>query len=353
MKHVITCTTLLGLILCGLFGFSEASFGKWQEKDLMLTPRWGLATTAVNEKIYALGGQDNTPQVHAMEEYDTKTGNWSEKNNMPTGRLWLGAATIKGKVYAIGGTKDNFTALGVVEEYNPRTDTWTRKTAMPTPRLGFGIAVIGNRIWTVGGAGDLFIPSPAVEVYSPETDTWEKKPDMPNPRWGIGAAAVLSKIYIFGGALDNLRKKATDSINEYDTRTNTWTPKTKLSKELYGVSATFVNSGKIYVIGGQAWQGRGGVVVEDWAFYPTVAEYDPETDKLTKVNDNMPTARSASGDSVVGGKVYVIGGWPGGAGGGRNHTEVFTPPGWPFPATFSVSPQDKLATTWGEIKHRQ
>ena len=56
------------------------------------------------------------------------------------------------------------------------------------------------------------------------------------------------------------------------------------------------------------------------------------------------------GTETVNGKIYAIGGWNGGAGVQEIENEVYQPPGWPFPAKFSVDPRNKLATTWGTIK---
>lgn len=355
MKHTITCSVLTGLILCGFFGFSTVSFGGretgWKVLKEMPTGRWGLVTGAVNGKIYAIGGQDETPDVHKMEVYNVKKGTWKDGKKIPTGRIWAAASVVKGKIYVIGGTKDNLRAFATVEVYNTAADTWTRKADMPTPRMGLATAVVGSSIYAIGGATDLFFPSGAVEVYNTGTDTWEKRPDMPNPRWGITAAAAGPRIYVFGGALDHLRKAATDMVEEYDTTTSTWTQKADLWIDMYGTSASLVNSGKIYVIGGQKWKGKGGKVIEDWAFYPTVSEYDPKADKWDKLKDDMPTPRSTVGLSVVDGKIYAIGGWPGGAGGGRKTAYEYQPPGWPFPDRwFAVSPQDKLTTKWGKIK---
>jgi len=352
MNYVIH-RILAGLILLGLFSFSAVSFaGTWELKTNMPTGRFALSTSAVDGKIYAIGGQDNTPTVCQMEEYDTVEDKWTEKKKIPTGRFRLASSAVNGKIYAIGGTANNFEALATVEEYDPKTNTWTQKADMPTPRMALATVVVGGKIYAIGGASSFFFPSGAVEVYSPTTDTWTQKADMPNPRWGLAAAAVFSKIYVFGGAVDQTHKTGSKIVEEYDTKTDTWTQKTDLWLDVHGVSASFVNNGKIYVIGGQKWKGKGGVIVEDWGFYPTVAEYDPEKDTF-EIKEDMPTAKSYLGASVVDGRIYAIGGWPGGAGGDRDKNEVYTPDGWPFPARFSVSPHGKLATTWVEIKCSQ
>ena len=359
MKHIIRNWILTGLILYELFGFSAvSSAGTWKVgENLMPTRRWGLSTSVVNGKIYAIGGQDDTPQVSKVEEYDTEKDVWTEKKSMPTGRFRHAAAAVGGKIYVLGGTPNNFQALATVEEYDTKADSWTKKADMPTARMGLAAAVVGGKIYAIGGAADFFFPTGAVEAYNPATDTWEKKPDMANPRWNLAAAAVLSKIYVFGGAVDNSHQKATDLVEEYDTKTDTWIPKAKMQRDLHGLGAAFVNSGKIYTIGGQKWKGKGGFQnlaggPTHWTMYATVAEYDPEKNRW-EIKEDMPTPRSTLGVSVVDGKVYAIGGWEGTCCGDRNKVEVYTPDGWPFPKTFSVSPQGKLATIWGAIKQKE
>jgi len=107
------------------------------------------------------------------------------------------------------------------------------------------------------------------------------------------------------------------------------TPRTSLS-----CSAPVVN-GEIYVIGG---------ALNFWTAFPTVEIYDPATDKWMEKAD-MPTARRALSTSEVNGKIYAIGGSTAGNV-VLSTVEEYTPEGWPF----AVSPQGKLAATWGEIK---
>ncbi len=97
-------------------------------------------------------------------------------------------------------------------------------------------------------------------------------------------------------------------------------------------------SGKIYVIGGtHVWP--------DGAL-STVEEYNPAANAWTKKAD-MPTARINLAASTVNGKIYAIGGsTKRGDAPIFSTVEEYTPEGWPF----DVSPEDKLATTWGAIK---
>ena len=104
------------------------------------------------------------------------------------------------------------------------------------------------------------------------------------------------------------------------------------------VSGTVVG-GKIYAIGG--WTDL--LVRQPLS---TVEVYDPETDTWTKEAD-LSIPRSYLSASVVNGKIYAIGG--SGKGKRLSTVEEYTPEGWPF----AVSPKGKLTTTWGAIKKAQ
>ena len=100
-------------------------------------------------------------------------------------------------------------------------------------------------------------------------------------------------------------------------------------------------NGKIYVIGG----GNNNVQLR------IVEAYDPAKNEWTKMA-SMPTARRALSVSAVRGKLYAVGG-VGNIGVAIGNlpqpfatVEEYTPPGWQF----AVSPQGKLATTWGTMK---
>ena len=348
---------LAGLLLCGMFGFSAVSFAGWREAEAVPTGRWGLAAAAVDDKVYAIAGQDDSPKLSKVEVFDTARGKWEEGKEIPSGRVMHAAVTFKDKIYVFGGSFDGIDPIARVEEYDPKKGVWTMKAEMPTPRIAPVAVAMSTSIYLIGGATALFFPSPVVEVYNPATDTWEQKADMPNPRWGAAGASIPTKgkIYIFGGATDFTRENSTTEVDEYDTRTETWTPKAEMQRPLHNFSASFVNSGMIYVVGGQKWKGKGGVDggVNDpnWTFYDDVWEYSPEDNKWAR-EAAMPKAKSSFGTAVVEGKIYIIAGWSGGAG-DEIGTHVYQPPGWPFPKNFSVEPQDKLATIWGKIKRSQ
>ena len=100
----------------------------WTRKTNMPTARWGLSTSVVDGNIYAIGGTSGwsgAPPMRifsTMEEYDPATDTWTKKPDMPTERCLLSTSAVNGKIYAIGGSLGgwaSFVATSTVEEYNP------------------------------------------------------------------------------------------------------------------------------------------------------------------------------------------------------------------------------------------
>jgi len=84
----------------------------------------------VNGKIYAIGGVEEPkgqPEIFCPPEvYDPATDTWTELADMQVPRIWLSSSAVNGKIYAIGGSlqtdfeadnPDSFSS--VVEEFTP------------------------------------------------------------------------------------------------------------------------------------------------------------------------------------------------------------------------------------------
>ncbi len=288
------------------FPAPQAMGGIWTQKADMPTGRGGLATVAVDGKIYAIGGNpDGSNVISTVEEYDPVTDEWTKKADMPTERHALSASVVNGKIYAIGGGGENTGSLSTVEEYDPVTDKWTGKADMPTARYYLSTSVVNGKIYAIGGGVRSIGPYlSTVEEYDPVTDTWAKKADMPTPRGGLSTSVMNGKIYAIGGSHERYGTNdytGLSTVEEYDPATDTWTKKADMPTPR-GAHAVGVLNGNIHAIGG----------IDRSNMYSTVEEYDPATDKWIKRAD-MPTARAALSAAVVNGKIYAIGGageWP-------------------------------------------
>ena len=179
--------------------------GLWRKRADMPTPRVGLSTAVVNDKIYAVGGASQGP-VKTVEVYDPATDTWTAKASMPTPRYAVSTAVTNDKIYAIGGLttlNGELRALSTVEEYDPETDTWIAKANMPTPRGEVALAVVNDKIYAIGGTtviGRKWATVSTVEIYHPATGKWTPESRMSSPRRWLSTSAVRGKIYAIGGA---------------------------------------------------------------------------------------------------------------------------------------------------------
>ena len=90
----------------------------WTTKSPMPTARQSFATSVVNGKIYAIGG-DSPNEDLRVEEYDPATYTWTTKILIPTTyRSQLAVGVVNDKIYVIGG-EDGSESLSLVEEYEP------------------------------------------------------------------------------------------------------------------------------------------------------------------------------------------------------------------------------------------
>lgn len=179
-------------------------------------------------------------------------------------------------------------------------------------------AVVDGLIYVLGGLADLGEVEPAwrgVEdafVYSPCTDSWKRLPSIPDGE-ARGSAAVGvdgTKIVLAGGMTDlelsGDRKQSTVAVvSVFDTERGEWEAVNAAAKYLpegRDHAAAAVVEGKMYVLGGRE-QGQGNV--KDTVFIINLD--DPEAS--WEVSEaRMPTPRGGVAASLVGKKVYVVGG---------------------------------------------
>lgn len=217
--------------------------------------------------------------VNAQEE-----NSWTTLTPMKQPRTHFGLEVVNNKIYAIGG--DNGRVLGDIqhpgitltgsvltsnEEYDPTLNTWTTKTPMPTARSSFATATINNKIYCIGGYTG-YMGSQTIstnEVYDPATDTWETKTPMPTHSRKVTANTIESKIFVIDNYINMV----------YDPSTDSWSSKTPPPYFItsYG---TVELDGKIYCIGSD--KDSNGV------YTGTVIQiYDPQSDSWT-IGSNCP-----------------------------------------------------------------
>src|SRR5204862_7228033 len=100
------------------------------------------AATALDGKIYAMGGNNGNTAVGTTQVFNPSTGKWTAVSPLQTIREDHGAAAgHDGLIYAIGGRNGNDNSLNTVEVYHSQTGTWSFVNPMSVKRFGPGVAV--------------------------------------------------------------------------------------------------------------------------------------------------------------------------------------------------------------------
>ena len=138
---------------------------------------------------------------------------------------------------------------------------------------------------------------------------WRTVAPAPMKRTEVAAATVAGKIYVVGGleqpSLGNVLNFAiTPTVEEYDPAVDRWTTKASMPVGLHHVGIGVVG-GRLYIIGGYKQSG-----LSVWGPVATVYAYDPATESWSECAP-MPTARGALSVTVHDGKLYAIGGYEG------------------------------------------
>ncbi|GAC1405679.1 MAG: hypothetical protein NVSMB64_10760 [Candidatus Velthaea sp.] len=208
-----------------------------------------------------------------------------------TGTLAVGTHTVTASLAAF-----QFYTASKSASINETISSWARKSGMPTPRYGLNSGVINNVLYAVGGQLS-YCPGTYNEAYDPSVDMWSAKAPVIADGYGCGrmgaaAGAINNILYLAGGAAGSYSTQ----VEAYDPSANRWSIMAPLSDTHYFPGAGVVG-GALYVVGGY----NGSFPVG------TVAAYDPSINSWTKKSP-MPTSRWLLAAAVVNGILYAVGG---------------------------------------------
>lgn len=338
----------------------------WSTLDPIPTLRYTPATQIVNGTLYVIGGDNGQTTNYnsaANEATPLPTGssNWQIREQMPQGVLHAATTAVNGKIFVLGGrTMMNFGGGGDVYSYDPLalTPAWQTLPGLSMPVLGAPAAAFGPMIYLPGGESDLLgYSSDVIQYYDTAAipPTSGVAAHLRYPRSRAGAAVLNGRLYVIGGG--------TPTIEEFDLTT---TPITRTDRVDYLPAAltqpaVVAADGKIYIMGGTLNNGtpynvtdtclvydpaspsnrfsfctpmpiaveenEGAVYANgriylvsggtNWLNTPAVTaaiqEYNPAADSW-EVVDTIGIPRRDHSIATMNGKIYITGGWPGGSG---------------------------------------
>lgn len=193
---------------------------------------------------------------------------------------------------------------------------WGYIKSMNTGRWGLGcVATDDDKIYAIGGQNSMYNYTGLanVEEYDLANDTWSNKTPLPSPRSYFAIALVNDEIYVIGGYSQGLK---VDTVEEYDITSESWSTKTPMPGGVRSGIAAGVVGGIIYVIGGFDANNNALSRVE---------AYNPQTDTW-ETKANMPTARGNLATVSWNNKIYAIGGFTSASGiSATDKVEVYNP----------------------------
>jgi hypothetical protein len=323
-------TAMLALIASLVFctaALAQMPINPWKKAAPFPMPDEELYGTAVNGKMYVIGGWDDGKAAGINYEYDPATDKWTQKKGMPRSAHHAAIATANGKLYVIGGfvppkdtqipTGGAWEPIADVWEYDPAADSWKSLAPLPTKR-GAAVAVdVGGKIYVIGGATTVagskdpyftfFGPSLVLttnEVFDPATNKWESRRSMSVARNHAYAAAVNGKIYVIGGRTGHafiLSATNTDVVEEYTPVSDTWSaPKERMPTPRSG-GAWGTDGRRIYVAGGEV------TTKELVGAFRAVEAYEPATNSWISLPP-MPMPRHGIAGAVIGNELHLVSG---------------------------------------------
>ncbi len=306
--------SLFLLVTVGQRVYAQQISGSWASAATSgFTPRYGLASAAVDGLIYVTGGVNPGAILGTLEVFDPSADTWSTPETIGnfTPRAYHTASVVNGKIYLIGGLTvvGNATSVvSTVDIFDPLAETWSLLTTSGTftPRWGQCSAVVGNQIYVFGGdsLSQSFYPgelATSVQVLDLSTNSWSTLATTGSfiIPFLSSCNVIGGKIYFTGGT-DSTAETSLSILEIYNPATSTWSiPQTQGAMTARsGHAAAYIDSNLIVFSG----HGQSALLSSTEAFNLATNTW------YTPVTTGNFTARMVFCASVVNNKVYAIGG---------------------------------------------
>lgn len=256
--------------------------------------------------IWSFGGMVCSPGCpgtlfNEIWQYDTRYDTFIKKGAvLPTGRFGVRAVwdPISSKIFLLGG-RDSTGRLTAIQRYDPVADTAPTTVANLPVALTEGQAVYApntGRIYYIGGQGSA--ATHEIYEFDPSTNAvTQLAARLPSPRERAGAAyhAADGCIYVAGGKGGPLEL---DTIDRFCPATGVVTRlAARMTRGLHDV-ALVDDGARLLLLGGRHDPTS--------AYYATVDELTPASDRIVQSGQRLMTARSLYTAVNVGRTMYAM-----------------------------------------------
>ncbi|XP_066279895.1 kelch-like protein 24 [Branchiostoma lanceolatum] len=246
--------------------------------------------SGLREAVVVIGGRQGGMDEDFIDYVDSITMTYSAE---PTRSSWIDKTKPPEDFYspcpvAVLGTSDIVMSTdNDVWLYQTELDSWSRLAQMNLQRVNHSLAVLYGKVYAIGGK-DRSTPLTSVEVYDRKQNKWTEGVPLPQPRCCHAVAVLNSSIYVMGGFYD--KNKPTPTMYRFSPGDSQWQLMEDVPKACAFVTTSVLN-GSIYArLGSHIFcftPGKNGGL---W----------------NKVVSGVPFC---SGMTVLGGKVYIYGGY--------------------------------------------
>lgn len=207
---------------------------------------------------------------------------------------------------------------------------WEMRTPLQEPLSRLAMVALNSHLYAVGGETSSGEAVDTVAVYDLDTNEWSQTTTLPQPLANAALAAANGHLFVAGGAGPGADEgtgthSLSDRLYVFDTASGTWSEASALPYPVAG-AALVTDSESLYLLGG--WDGR-NMRDEIWR-YPLAAataaqegEAAPDAGGSWQLLGHLSTPRAFLGAAMVGGEIYVAGGYDGQR--ELDLAEVFTP----------------------------
>ena len=125
----------------------DALTDDWVLLERMKHARTAVGSCALSGLLYVVGGEcavstphDDTMYVRYVECYDPSVQQWISLADIAIQRSFVSVVALNDYIYAVGG-EDRTCSYNYVERYDPKTNHWSTVQCMRRKRSGAGVAV--------------------------------------------------------------------------------------------------------------------------------------------------------------------------------------------------------------------
>ncbi|MES2124357.1 MAG: kelch repeat-containing protein [Gemmatimonadota bacterium] len=270
----------------------------WRAAAPMPMPRGHLTAAVAAGQIFVIGGvlgHDPVPiDVAEVHRFDLATGTWASRASLPFPLSHVEPATESYGEWIItaGGRsrEDGRENVDDVLGYNTATDRWVHLARTPKPFLGGVTAIVGDTLYAGLGAIRGSDPDNPLIWRTTLRNQWRQLDSLPTPLGEVAGGVINGKLYLVG--------EGNPGTAVYDIAAGRWEPAGSVRNRPASGNhhAAEVVGGKLYLLGGFGRNAEGLLQV-----------FDPVIDRWS-LGPAMPFATGAAASALIDGKIYVAGG---------------------------------------------